>query len=339
MSMSGTSRSRTGYASLQLLQTMNMFFSTTSPLHLGQAKMFIRSFGTGIILSLSNWVYKFKVYKFRLDLSIGEKLNLNVSNKKTKLAGGFTRNITLSEINGIPVVIKSYPRPIRTTFIDFSKSTFSIFFMKPRISFLSREDRILREVLGHEKMKEIEIAVPKILEFSFDDHYIAEEYIAGENLYNVIKNSEKSERENLSRKIGEITGRLHSLGFAFFDNRPQNYISKDGAIFRIDLETFEFEPTMFEKYCDVVSFTESFTGEIRKEVHDSFISGYEKYENHTHNMFIENLARRALLLLNLNRPRFRVGSFFNKNPISSYSNSFASLKHFITVHLRKPKSN
>lgn len=266
-------------------------------------------------------------------------LDLNTLNGKPKLTGGFTRNITLSEIDGTPVVIKNYPRPIRSAFVDFSKSTFSIFFMKPRISFLSREDRVLREILGHEKMREIEIAVPKILEYSFDDHYIAEEYIPGENLYNVIKNSEKSERENLSRKIGEITGRLHSLGFAFFDNRPQNYIFKDGAVFRIDLETFEFEPTMFEKYCDVVSFTESFTGEIRKEIHDSFISGYEKYENHKHNMLMENLARRALLLLNLNRPRFRIGSFFNKNPVGSYSNSFSSLKHFIASHLRKPKSN
>lgn len=239
----------------------------------------------------------------------------------------------------MPVVIKNYPGRIKPFFIDFSKSTFSLLFLKPRISFLSKEDRILREVLGHEKLKEIGIAVPKILEFSFDDFYIAEEYIVGTNLYSIIKNSEKEERENLSQNIGEITGRLHSLGFAFFDNRPQNYIFKDGTIFRIDLETFEFEPSLFERYCDIISFTESFTGKIRDEVHNSFISGYEKYAKHKHNKFLEALARRALLLLNLNRPRFRIGSFFHKNPVSSYSNTFVPIKHFFARHLRKTKSN
>lgn len=277
-----------------------MFFSTTSPLHLGHAKISIRSFGTGIY---SLYQVGFINLNLRLDLSIGGKLNSTFS-KKVKLNGGFTRNITLSEINGMPVVIKNYQMPIKPLFVDFSKSTFSLLFKMPRISFLSREDRILREVLGHEKLNKIGIAVPKILEFSFDDFYIVEEYINGDNLYNLIKSSEKDEKENLSYQVGKITGQLHSLGHAFFDNRPQNYIFKDGTIFRVDLETFEFEPSLFEKYCDVISFTESFNGKMRDDVHESFISGYECYSKHVHNKLIEGLVRRVLSLLNMNRPRF-----------------------------------
>ena len=261
------------------------------------------------------------------------------SNEKPNLTGGFTRNITFSEIDGVPAVIKNYPDRFKPIFIDFSKSTFSLLFLKPRISFLSKEDRILREILGHEKLDEIGIAVPKVLTFSFDDSYIAEEFIDVINLYNVIRDSEKKEMEDIAYQVGKMTGQLHSLGFAFFDNRPQNYIFKDGKIYRTDLETFELEPSDFEKYCDIISFIESFTGKMRDDVHNSFISGYENYAKHVHNRFLENLSRRALLLLNLNRPKIRIRSPFHKDSVSSDGHPRITLKHFLANHFGKPKSN
>lgn len=256
---------------------------------------------------------------------------------KTKLLGGFTRDVGLCEINGNVAVIKSYG-DFKPRFVDFSKSAFSLFLSTPRISFLSVEERIQREIKGHDKLSDLGIAVPKILDFSVKDGFIVEEFVDGKNLHQIIKDSEK-ERKSISFEIGKLTGYLHSKGFAFFDNRPQNYIFKDGKIFRIDLETFETSPSKFERYCDVISFTESFVGRTRDDVHDSFIAGYECYSKHTHNKFIETLARRALFLLNFNMPSVRIGSLFHKDSISSYGNTLGSIKHFLAGHFRKSKSH
>lgn len=259
--------------------------------------------------------------------------------KKLKLKGGFTRDVSLCEIDGNVAVMKRYQDSFKPKFADFSKSVFSLFLSMPRISFLSIQDRVRREVRGHEKLNELGIEVPKILDFSVKDGFIVEEFVDGVNLHELIKNAGSRKRKSISYEIGKLTGRLHSMGFAFFDNRPQNYILKDGKFFRTDLETFETAPSQFERHCDVVSFVESFLGKTRNEVHDSFISGYELYSKHIHNKFTENLARRALFFLNFSFPSLRISSPFHKNPISPYSNPFGPLKHFFARHFRKSKGD
>ncbi|MDI6798818.1 MAG: hypothetical protein QMD12_02360 [Candidatus Aenigmarchaeota archaeon] len=224
--------------------------------------------------------------------------------KKSEIFGGFTREVSVRKIGNNVVVVKIYP-DLKPLFVDFSKSTFSLLFLLPKISFLSKEERIQREIIGHEKLAEIGIPVPKILEFSTRDGLLVEEYIDGTNLYQLIKKSEKTERESISYETGKITGFLHSKGYSFFDNRPQNYIFKDSKIFRVDLETFEVAPSLFERCLDVISFTESFSGKIRNHVYNSFISGYETYSKYHPNNFLESLARKCLSLLNLNLPSFR----------------------------------
>lgn len=255
-----------------------------------------------------------------------------------KLKGGFTREVNFTEIDGNVAVIKTYQGSFKPWFVDFSKSTFSLFLATPRISFLSLKERVQREVDGHKKLKELGISVPKILDFSIKGGFVVEEFIDGTNLYELIKDSERK-RKKISYEVGKMTGYVHSKGFAFVDNKPQNYIFKNGKIFRTDLETFEVAPSQFEKDCDVVSFVESFVGRTREEVHEAFIDGYECHSEHIHNKLAETLARRALFLLNFNLPRGRVGPFLHKNPVSSYSNPFAPLKHFFTRHFRKSKGD
>jgi tRNA A-37 threonylcarbamoyl transferase component Bud32 len=248
-----------------------------------------------------------------------------------KCGYGFTRKIELVRVGGILALVKHYRNSIRHLIVDFSKNIFSLMLLKPRISFLSAKERVLREILGHRRLEEAGIQVPKIIDFSLRDSCIVEELVEGIDLHTLVVRAPNDEAEHFSMQAGEITGLLHSKGFAFLDNRPQNYLVSGGRLVRVDLETFEKNPSRFERYCDVVSFTESFKGEIGKRIREAFIRGYEKYAKHVPNWFADNLAGKALTFFSANSTPWKY-SLSNENPVGLHGSPLMASKHLLTSH-------
>ena len=249
------------------------------------------------------------------------------------LRGGVTREVLLGEFNGRKVVLKNYKTPIMPIFVDLSKSTFSLFFA-PKVSFYSRRQRIKREIKAREELEKLGISSPRILGRSFKKNYLVEEFIEGQNLFDLIKKSDPEVRKTLSYEVGKLTGFVHSKNFSFFDNRPQNYIMNEGKIFRTDLETFVEKSSKFEKTCDIISFTESFNGEMRNEVYENFLKGYSSYSQYKHSSFLELFARRILAVLNSNISKSRIGSILQKHSINRQS-----LSSFKSVIARNKKAS
>src|SRR5438309_1357537 len=79
------------------------------------------------------------------------------------------------------------------------------------------------------------IMSPHLLGHSFKKNYLIEEFIEGQNLFDLIKKSDRDMRKALSYQVGKLTGFVHSKNYSFFDNRPQNYIMNSNKIFRTDL--------------------------------------------------------------------------------------------------------
>jgi len=249
------------------------------------------------------------------------------------LPGGVTREVLLGENNGQKVVIKNYKTRIMPTFVDLSKSTFSLFFalnsVFPKISFSSRKQRIKREIRARKDLEKLGIMSPHLLGHSFKKNYLIEEFIEGQNLFDLIKKSDGDMRKALSYQVGKLTGFIHSKNYSFFDNRPQNYIMNSNKIFRTDLETFVEKTSEFEKTCDIISFTESFNGDTRKEVYENFLKGYSSYSQYHPNSFLELFARKVLVILNSNISRSRISSLIQKHSVRLNRNSLHSVKHLL----------
>jgi Kae1-associated kinase Bud32 len=104
--------------------------------------------------------------------------------------------------------------------------------------------RMEREHAISQLLYEKGFAVPKILYISHDERLIFFEYIEGENLTEIIKsvaNSKQLEDEkkelHIISKVGETIAKVHALGIALGDSKPENVIiGKNGEIYMLDFE-------------------------------------------------------------------------------------------------------
>jgi tRNA A-37 threonylcarbamoyl transferase component Bud32 len=104
--------------------------------------------------------------------------------------------------------------------------------------------RLERECAISELLRHEGFNVPKVLHVSHSKRLVFMEYLEGENLTYAIKriaNSEgneagKKDLETLT-KVGEILAKVHSLGVALGDTKPENVIvNAEGRIFLLDFE-------------------------------------------------------------------------------------------------------
>lgn len=210
-----------------------------------------------------------------------------------ELKGGFTRRAVMYEMNGKRVVFKKYQSSLRRLFIDFSRTCLSFLVLCPNMEFLKVPERIKNELKGRKRLDVIGLPTSKIKDWSFDKGYVVEEFINGKNVYQLFKKSK--DVEELSFRIGLYTGLVHSKGYSFVDNRPQNYILSGNSIYRIDLELFKDNGNNFDRFCDVVSFVKSFPN---NGVGQAFLRGYKKHSDYKRNPILEAFCKKYIDFLN-----------------------------------------
>ena len=184
------------------------------------------------------------------------------------------RKISVEEQNGQKVMVKrNKPTKLFHEFlIIYAYSLISLLFFHPSppptFSEITRNE-------GHEmrnNLKKIGIRTPKL--FSMSDTNLIEEYIEGGNLYWALASGSDI---LLAYEAGCITGKLHEAGYAFVDNKAQNYLVTGDSVIRTDLSFMKKTHSHYSKSMDIGSFLASVIdlgryGEIVQSFHDGYLS-------------------------------------------------------------------
>jgi tRNA A-37 threonylcarbamoyl transferase component Bud32 len=178
----------------------------------------------------------------------------------------------MEERDGLRVVVKRNKptKEFHELIISYTYSLISILLAHPS-SPLSSAEMMTNE--GRQMRIQLDkagIPTPKLI--SISDDYLIEEFIEGGDLYAALLSDGPFE---LAYTAGAHTGRLHKAGWAFIDNKAQNYLVRDSIVLRTDLGFTRKEASEFARSMDIGSFLASVMDlgaypKIEKE----FLTGY-----------------------------------------------------------------
>jgi tRNA A-37 threonylcarbamoyl transferase component Bud32 len=138
----------------------------------------------------------------------------------------------------------------------------------PRVGEIMRnEGHDMRKNLGR-----IGISTPALI--SISDYDLVEEYIEGGDLYRALA---FGQAVSLAFEAGCLTGRLHKAGYAFVDNKAQNYLVSGNSVIRTDLGFIQKSSSQYAKCMDIGSFLASVMdlrryGLIEKAFYEGYLS-------------------------------------------------------------------
>ncbi len=212
------------------------------------------------------------------------------------VVNSWQRKINIEKIDGITVVRKKDKkfRIIRDIILVFSYLILSIILVHPssppKIGIQSQmnEGLYVRSFL-----KKLDIITPNLLEIS--DCEITEEFVAKGNFYEYLSTNDGV---NLAFTIGQITGRLHNVGFVFTDNKSQNYlVDYDDGIVRTDLVFIQKNGSVYARSMDIGSFLASILNLEYSEyskLEKSFLRGYQNTINSQNSIYLSIILRNIL---------------------------------------------
>lgn len=182
------------------------------------------------------------------------------------------RDISVEEKDGRKVVVKRNKptKDFHEFLISYVYTLISILLARPSPPNVSEqmtanEGQSMRATLAN-----IGIATPELIGIS--DEFLVEEFVQGGDLYRALASSSRRE---LVYGAGSITGRLHRAGYAFVDNKAQNYLVKEGQVVRTDLAFTQKTRSSFAISMDIGSFLASVIDlERYEEIEQAFFEGY-----------------------------------------------------------------
>jgi tRNA A-37 threonylcarbamoyl transferase component Bud32 len=184
------------------------------------------------------------------------------------------REVSVREWNGQKVVVKrnKSTKEFHEFLIIYAYSLISMLLASPSAPPTFTE--IMRNE-GPEMRKNLSkmgISTPALI--SISDYDLVEEYIEGGDLYRALALGQVA---SLAFEAGRLTGRLHKAGYAFVDNKAQNYLVRGDSIIRTDLSFIQRSSSQYAKSMDIGSFLASVMdlgrySEIEKAFHDGYMS-------------------------------------------------------------------
>ena len=178
----------------------------------------------------------------------------------------------MEELNGQKVVVKRNKptKEFHEFLLIYMYSLISMLLVKPSAP------PTLREIMkneGHDMRKNLEkigVSTPELI--SISDIDLVEEYIEGGDLYISLASGQPA---RLAFGAGCLTGRMHRAGYAFVDNKAQNYLVRDDSVVRTDLGFIQKSNSHYARNMDIGSFLASTMdlGSYR-EVEKAFYDGY-----------------------------------------------------------------
>jgi len=178
----------------------------------------------------------------------------------------------VEELNGQKVVVKRN-KPTKEFHEFLLISLYSLISMllahpsaPPAFSEIMRNE-------GRDMRKNLErmgISTPELI--SISDVDLVEEYIEGGDLYMAFVSGEPA---GLALVAGCLTGRMHKAGYAFVDNKAQNYLVRGDSVVRTDLGFIQKSSSHYARSMDIGSFLASVMDLDRyREVEKAFFDGY-----------------------------------------------------------------
>lgn len=123
-------------------------------------------------------------------------------------------------------------------------------------------------------LRNIGIPTPSLI--SITNNGLIEEFIEGGDLYQAFS---KGEDSSLAFQAGALTGKMHSAGCVFTDNKAENYLlDSQNLIIRTDLGFIQKNGSLFSRSMDIGSFLASVMDLRRpqyREIEEAFLNGYK----------------------------------------------------------------
>lgn len=203
------------------------------------------------------------------------------------------REVSVEELNGHKVVVKRNKptKEFHEFLLIYMYSLISALLAHPSVpptfsEIMRNEGRNMRKNL--EKMG---ISTPELI--SISDIELVEEYIEGGDLYMAIASGQPA---RLAFAAGCLTGRMHKAGYAFVDNKAQNYLVRCDSVVRTDLGFIQKSNSHYARSMDVGSFLASIMDLGRyREVEKAFYDGYVSESGHKFS-YISIIIRNVLSL-------------------------------------------
>jgi tRNA A-37 threonylcarbamoyl transferase component Bud32 len=181
--------------------------------------------------------------------------------------------VSVEELNGQKVVVKRNKpaKEFHEFLLIYMYSLISMILAHPSApptfgEIMRNEGRDMRKNL--EKMG---ISTPELI--SISDIDLVEEYIEGGDLYMALASGQPAA---LAFGAGCLTGRMHKAGYAFVDNKAQNYLVRSNSVVRTDLGFIQKCSSHYARSMDVGSFLASIMDLSRyREIEKAFFDGYE----------------------------------------------------------------
>lgn len=182
------------------------------------------------------------------------------------------REVSVEELNGHKVVVKRN-KPTKE-FHEFLLITIysliSVLLAHPSTPPLFSE--IMRNE-GRDMRKNLErigVTTPELI--SISDVDLVEEYIEGGDLYMAFVSGHPAA---FAFDAGRMTGMMHRAGYAFVDNKAQNYLIRGDLLIRTDLGFIQKSSSQYARSMDVGSFLASIMDlERYREIESAFFDGY-----------------------------------------------------------------
>ncbi len=182
--------------------------------------------------------------------------------------------MSLEERNGQKVIVKRNKptKQFHEFLIIYAYSLISMLLFHPSAPLTFSE--IIRNE-GYEmrkNLKKIGVSTPMLISMSSTG--LIEEYIEGGDIYRALATGGNL---TLAYKAGSITGKAHQAGYAFVDNKAQNYLSRGESVIRTDLGFMRKTNSHYSRSMDIGSFLASVMdldryGEIAKSFYDGYLS-------------------------------------------------------------------
>ena len=150
-----------------------------------------------------------------------------------------------SVLNEVYLVSAGEEKLVAKKFTDwhgFKWFTLNLVALGTKIFSLAGKTRLENEYGMNRLLSENKIPVPNIIHVSIPDRMLFEQYVEGEQIVELVKESVmssklSSQQKKVIRNVGAAMARVHTLGVGIGDTKPENFIlGADDRLYALDLE-------------------------------------------------------------------------------------------------------
>jgi tRNA A-37 threonylcarbamoyl transferase component Bud32 len=177
-------------------------------------------------------------------VSVNEESSLEEAVSKIRPSNPITIIPLAGVLNEVFLVTSGKDQFVAKRFTDwhgFKWFTLNLVSIGSKLFSLSGKARMTNEYGINRYLAKRKIHVPEIVHVSLNERMLLEEYIPGEPLDRSITMMVNQTvlthtQVQLAELLGETLGRIHAVGVSVGDSKPENFVSKGGMIYTVDLE-------------------------------------------------------------------------------------------------------